>query len=139
MRFFFERPSGCEAANFHISTLAGATTPLAIAAVPEVRASAEALRAEINELIANGFLGGKLDEWSPFSAEGTRSVWAEKAANERSLIYRYSLLLLLLFSCILAWLAYRAWRLRAGLDRAEAGRREAQRRFTAFMDRRSHL
>ncbi|MEP6716153.1 MAG: diguanylate cyclase [Terriglobia bacterium] len=128
------RPPGCETANFHISAIAGATAPLSIAAVPEMRAAANALRDEITNLTKDGFLSGRLDEWSPFSAEGIRSVWAEREADRRSRIYRYSLFVILLLAWVLGWLAYRAWRLKQAAERAETGRREAQRRFTAFMD-----
>jgi len=128
------RPPGCEAANFQVANLAGATTPLSIAAVPEVRAGAKALRDEITALNKDGFLSSRLDEWSPFSAQGTRSILAEEAANERSRIYSYCLVLIVLFSSLLAWAAYRAWSLKHAAERAESGRREIQRRFTAFMD-----
>ncbi|MDP9171181.1 MAG: diguanylate cyclase, partial [Acidobacteriota bacterium] len=129
-----ERPPGCETANFHISTLPGAMSPLSIAAVPEMRDTASALRDEITNLTKDGFLSGKLDEWSPFSPEGTRSVWAEEQADQRSRIYRIWLLVVILLASVLAWLAYRAWSLKQAAERAESGRREAQRRFTAFMD-----
>ena len=128
------RPAGCETARFHISTLPGAASPLSIAAVPEVRETAQALRDGISELTTNGFLSAKLDEWSPFSAEGTRSIWAEEEANKRSTIYRYSLILIGFLASGLAWLTWRAWRLKQKAETAEGGLREAQRRFTAFMD-----
>lgn len=128
------RPAGCETARFKISTLAGATTPLGIAAVPEVRDTAVALRDEIHKLATDGFLSAKLDEWSPFSAEGTRSVWAEEQANLRSNIYRICLIVIVLLASGLAWLAWRAWQLKEMAELADAGKREAQRRFTAFMD-----
>lgn len=82
--FLLVRPAGCESASFHMAALPGATSPLAIAAVPEIAASARALRDEISHLTADGFLGRKLDEWSPFSAEGTRSIWAEQEAKNRA-------------------------------------------------------
>lgn len=128
------RPPGCETAHFHISSLPGATSPLGIAAVPEIRRAAESLREEIRTLTTDGFLSSKLDEWSPFSAEGTRSVWAEEEANKRSSIYRLGFILILLLASGLAWLAWRGWQLKLVAETADAGRREAQRRFAAFMD-----
>jgi diguanylate cyclase (GGDEF)-like protein/PAS domain S-box-containing protein len=129
-----DRPEGCEQTHFHISTLPGATSPLSIAAVPEVREAAEALREGIAELTTDGFLSAKLDEWSPFSAEGTRSIWAQQQATERSRIYRTTLIVILFLAMGLALVAWRAWRLKGKAERAEASLRDAQRRFTAFMD-----
>ncbi len=128
------RPAGCEATRFNISNLPGATSPLSIAAVPEVREAAAALRDSIAELTTNGFLSAKLDEWSPFSAEGTRSIWAEEEANKRSAVYRYSLIIIALLASGLALVAWRAWRLKQKAELAEAELRDSQRRFTAFMD-----
>jgi diguanylate cyclase (GGDEF)-like protein/PAS domain S-box-containing protein len=128
------RPPGCETANFQVSSLAGATTPLSIMAVPAFRDAAKALRDEITVLSRDGYLSGRLDEWSPFSAQGTRSIWAEEQARERSQVYVYCLVLIMVFLVVLAWVAFRAWSLKQAAERAEAGRREIQRRFTAFMD-----
>jgi hypothetical protein len=50
------RPEGCETASFNISALSGAASPLSIAAVPEVKEAAAALREEIRTLTTNGFL-----------------------------------------------------------------------------------
>src|SRR5205807_4235083 len=93
-----------------------------------------ALRDEIRILAQDGFLSAKLDEWSPFSAEGTRSVWAEQEAVKRGNIYRVSLILIAFLASGLAWLAWRARQLRLKAEAADAGKREAQRRFAAFMD-----
>jgi diguanylate cyclase (GGDEF)-like protein/PAS domain S-box-containing protein len=128
------RPEGCETASFHIASLPGSAGPLHLAAVPEARGAATALRAEIANLTSDGFLSSKLDEWSPFSAPGTRSVWAEEDANKRSSIYRFSLILIIVLASGLAWLALHAWQLKLTAELADAGRREAQRRFAAFMD-----
>jgi diguanylate cyclase (GGDEF)-like protein/PAS domain S-box-containing protein len=128
------RPEGCETTQFHIALLPGVASPLRIAAVPEVRDAAAALRAEIGNLTRDGFLSRKLDEWSPFSAQGTRSVWAEEEANKRSNNYRLTLILIIVLASGLAWLALRAWQLKLTAELADAGRREAQRRFAAFMD-----
>jgi len=128
------RPPGCESAHFQVANLTGATTPLTIAAAPEVAGSAEKLRSAIADMGQDGFLSSRLDEWSPFSAQGTRSILAEEAANRRTRVYSYCLAAILVLSSVLAWLAYRAMHLRAAAERAEAGRLEIQRRFTAFMD-----
>ena len=128
------RPAGCEKANFQVSSLVGAMTPLSIVAVPAARPVAKALRDEITILSRNGYLSAKLDEWSPFSAQGTRSIWAEEQANERSRVYIYCLIIILVFAGFLACTAYRAWSLQIAAERAEASRREIQRRFTAFME-----
>ena len=128
------RPPGCETANFEVSGLAGAMTPLSIVAVPSAGPAAKALRDEITILSRNGYLSGKLDQWSPFSAQGTRSIWAKEQANERSRIYAYCLIVIMFFSAFLTWAAFRAWRLKKAAERAESGRREIQRRFTAFME-----
>jgi diguanylate cyclase (GGDEF)-like protein/PAS domain S-box-containing protein len=128
------RPAGCETADFHIATIQGATSPLSIAAVPEISAAAAALRDEITTLTKNGFLSARLDQWSPFSAEGTRSVWAGEEAEQRSRVYRFCLMLIVILATILGWVAYRARSLKQAAERAESGRLDAQRRFTAFMD-----
>ncbi len=128
------RPAGCEQANFRIANLTGATTPLTMAAVPEAAAPADILRAKIADMGRDGFLSARMDQWSPFSAQGTRSILAEEAANDRSRMYSYAMIAILLLSAGLAWAALRARGLRKTAERAEAGRREIQRRFTAFMD-----
>lgn len=128
------RPPGCESAQFQVANLTGATTPLTMAAVPEVAQTAEMLRSAIADMGQDGFLSARFDEWSPFSAQGTRSIIAEEAANRRSRIYSSWLTAIMVLSSVLAWVAYRAWRLRRAAERAEAGRIEIQRRFTAFMD-----
>ena len=128
------RPDGCERVNFHIASLNGATTPLSIAATPRVRAAAQKIREEITAMSKDGFISAKLDEWSPFSAQGTRSIWAEEAANERSRIVSYAMLLVFVFCIVLAWVAWRAMTLKKAAEEAEAGRRDIQRQFTAFMD-----
>jgi diguanylate cyclase (GGDEF)-like protein/PAS domain S-box-containing protein len=128
------RPEGCESARFNISALAGATTPLGIIAAPDYRAEATALREGISELAADGYLTKKLDEWSPFSAEGARSVYAQQSANARNLTYRRAVALVLALACVLAWVAWRGFRLKRAAEDARANLAEAQRRFTAFMD-----
>lgn len=128
------RPPGCEDAHFNISALTGATTALAIIAVPEMKGVANNLRDGITELVADGYLARKLDEWSPFSAEGARSVWAQQEANARSQIYRRVVAVFFLLVVGLAWLAWRGYRLKRIPEEAQASLREAQRRFTAFME-----
>ncbi len=128
------RPPGCESADFRIANLTGATTPLMMAATPEAGSAAEALRARIAEMGKDGFLSARMDQWSPFSAQGTRSILAEEAANDRSRIYSYAMVAILILSLGLAWASFRATKLRSEAERAEKGRREIQRRFTAFMD-----
>ncbi|MCU1329089.1 MAG: sensor signal transduction histidine kinase, partial [Bryobacterales bacterium] len=128
------RPSGCETARFNISALPGATTPLGIVAVPEFRAEAALMREGIAELAADGYLSRKLDEWSPFSAEGARSVWAQQAANARNRVYGWAVSAVLTLALVLAWVAWRGFRLKRAAEEAQLLLRDAQRRFTAFMD-----
>jgi diguanylate cyclase (GGDEF)-like protein/PAS domain S-box-containing protein len=128
------RPPGCETAEFHVANLTGATTPLTLAAVPEAAEPAEMLRSAITEMSNDGFLGESLDQWSPFAAQGTRSIFEKEVAEERSRFYSYCLTIIAALGCVLAWLTFRALRLRGAAERAEAGRLEIQRRFTAFMD-----
>jgi diguanylate cyclase (GGDEF)-like protein/PAS domain S-box-containing protein len=128
------RPAGCEKTTFQIANLTGATTPLTIASVPEIAAEADRLRDEISAMGEDGFLSERMDQWSPFAAQGTRSILAEEAANSRSRIYSYCLVAILVFAAVLAWMAWRAVRLRRAAAAAEAGRREIQQRFTTFMD-----
>ena len=128
------RPAGCETASLQVSGLPGATRPLSIAAVPQARGAAKALRDEITVMSGDGSLAGILDRWSPFSSQGTRSMIARQEADARSRMFVLCLILILLFSSVLAWAALRARGLRKSAERAEAGRREMQRRFSAFMD-----
>ncbi len=100
------RPPGCETARFNISALTGATTPLGIIAVPERKAVANELSSGLSELVADAYLARKLDEWSPFSAEGARSVWAQQEANARSKIYHRVLALIVLLALVLGWLTW---------------------------------
>ena len=128
------RPEGCEGVNFHVTSLNGASTPLSIAATPRARAAAQKIREQIAAMSKDGYVSAKLDEWSPFSAQGTRSIWAEEAANERSRIISYAMVLVGVFCIVLAWVAWRAMTLKKAAEQAEAGRRDLQRQFTAFMD-----
>jgi diguanylate cyclase (GGDEF)-like protein/PAS domain S-box-containing protein len=128
------RPPGCEDTSFQIANLTGATTPLALVSTQAAAREADILRGRISDMGRDGFLSARMDQWSPFSAQGTRSILAEEEANERTRIYSSILIVILAFSGVLGWLAWRAWRLRNAAVRAEAGRREIQRRFTAFMD-----
>jgi diguanylate cyclase (GGDEF)-like protein/PAS domain S-box-containing protein len=128
------RPPGCEQSDFNVANLTGATTPLTIAAVPEFADAAERLRSSITDMAQDGYLGGRLDLWSPFAAQGTRSIFEKEAAERRSRVYRYCLILIMVLSVVLAWVAWRALHLRRAAAYAEAGRLEIQRRFTAFMD-----
>lgn len=128
------RPAGCESAAFNIAAIPGASTPLAIISVPETARAARALRDEITALTRTGFLSAKLDEWSPFSAEGTRSVWAEEQAENRSVVYEVLSATIAVLALILGLLAVRAHRLRLIAERAQRSERETQRRFTAFME-----
>src|SRR5205823_920036 len=58
----------------------------------------------------------------------------EEEAVRRGNIYRASLMVILLLASGLGWLAWRAWHLRLKAELADAGMREAQRRFSAFME-----
>ena len=129
-----ERPEGCEKAPFNISSLSGSSTGLCILAVPEAGPTSELLRDGIQELVGNGFMTAKLDEWAPFSAVGARSIWAQQDANKRSRLYRYISLLVAGLALGLGWFAWRSWRLKLEAQSAETGLRDAQRRFNAFMD-----
>ncbi len=128
------RPPGCEETAFQIANLTGATTPLAMVSVPAAAREAEILRREIAKMGQDGFLSARMDRWSPFSAQGTRSILSEEAANDSSRIYRSGFFVILALTGVLGWLAWRASRLRKAAEAAESGRREIQRRFTAFMD-----
>ena len=99
-----------------------------------MKSAANELREGTRELVADGYLARKLDEWSSFSAEGARSVWAQQEANARSQIYRRILAVFFLLALGLAWLAWRGYRLKRIAEGAQASLREAQRRFTAFME-----
>lgn len=121
------RPAGCEAVNFHISSLRGVSAPLCIMAVPEAQGAAKQLRDEIARMADDGFLSAKLDEWEPFSAQGTRSLWAQQAAERRSRIYSYFAVAIGALAVVLIVLIHRARRLQTKL-------RDSQRRFAAFMD-----
>jgi diguanylate cyclase (GGDEF)-like protein/PAS domain S-box-containing protein len=129
-----DRPQGCEQAHFNISSLPESTTGLSILAVPEAAGDADALRKGIHTLVGNGFMTAKLDQWAPFSAVGARSVWAQQDANLRSRIYSYVAMVVALLAVGLGWFAYRSWQLKIEAERAGTELREAQRRFTAFMD-----
>jgi len=107
-----ERPGGCSNQIFRISTLSGARSPLSIAAVPEAHDAAEALRNEITALAREGALGAMLDEWSPFSAQGTTSIWARETAEQHSLIYRGLFRVILVFAVILCVIMRRALQLK---------------------------
>ena len=107
-----DRPLGCENLPLNISTVQGAVTPLAIAGVPEVATIVKELRAEIGKMAIGGELAEILDRWAPFSAEGTRSIWAERAAAATSRYMAIFAAALSFFAALLAWLAWRAVQLR---------------------------
>ncbi len=105
-----DRPKGCEQKVFHVSNLAGATSPLSIVATRNSTPAAAELRQAISVLARDGFLSAKLDEWSPVSAQGARSIWAREDAEQRSWIYRICLGLIAVFALFLIVAIRRAFR-----------------------------
>jgi PAS domain S-box-containing protein len=120
------RPEGCESQDFKLSTLSGASSPLSIMAVPEARNVAAELRDEVSNLARDGFLGSKLDDWTPLSAQGARSIWALEAAETWSNFYCASAWMILAFSAILGMGARRTFLLK----RAAQGGEERYRNLT---------
>ena len=79
---------------------------------------AKELREEISRLSRDGFLSARLDQWTPFSAAGTRSVWAAKSAEERSNAYLASLIVIVLSGAILIYMSRRAAKVRKVVESA---------------------
>ncbi len=103
-----KRPDACRGQTLKVASLAGATSNLSVMTVPEARAAGAALRTEISGMVHDGFLSAKLDEWSPFSAQGMRSLWALEAEEQRSRFYLTSATLILLFATFLTIAVRRA-------------------------------
>ena len=128
------RPPGCESSNFAVAALPGATVGLSLMATHDFSEQAKLLRQEIAILSGDGFLNARLEQWTPFSAAGTRSVWAAKSAEERSRVYLICLVGLVLFGFGLLYMSRHAADMRRTAKKAEARHREAERRFAAFME-----
>ena len=114
-----KRPEACWGRVFKVSSLVGAKSDLSVMTVPEARDAGTALRAEISTMVGDGFLSEKLDEWSPFSAQGMRSLWAREAAEQKSRFYRASAAMVFLFATFLTIAARRANSLKKRAQRSE--------------------
>jgi diguanylate cyclase (GGDEF)-like protein/PAS domain S-box-containing protein len=124
-----DRPKGCEQQVFKIASLPRAIFPLSIVSVRQAAPAAWELRKEISTLASDGFLSRKLDEWTPFSAQGTRSIWAREEAEERSRIYRICLGLILVFALFLIAEVRRAFRQKRAAQRMLAELQASEQRW----------
>jgi diguanylate cyclase (GGDEF)-like protein/PAS domain S-box-containing protein len=124
-----DRPKGCENAAFTISSLHDATVSLSLMSTKEYARTARVLREEITRLANNGFLSAKLDEWTPFSAEGTRSIWAAKASEVRTRTYQIAFSLILAVSFALLYMSRRTHLARKAAERAELERKASEQRW----------
>lgn len=103
-----ERPDSCADLALNISRIPDAVTPLSIMAVPEMAALAVELRSEIGRMAVDGKLGAAVNQWIPFSAEGERAIWSERAIVTR---FRYTVAIasiLLAGMIILGFIAHRS-------------------------------
>jgi len=75
-----DRPDSCTDLALNIFRIPDAVTPLSIMAVPEMAGLAGELRSEIGKMASDGKLGAAVNQWIPFSAEGERAIWSERAA-----------------------------------------------------------
>lgn len=103
-----ERPDSCADLALNVSRIPDAVTPLSIMAVPEMAALAVELRSEIGRMAVDGKLGAAVNQWIPFSAEGERAIWSERAIVTR---FRYTVVIasiLLAGMIILGFIAHRS-------------------------------
>lgn len=121
-----ERPDSCGDIALNISRIPDAVTPLSIMAVPEMAALASELRSEIGKMAFDGKFVAAVNQWIPFSAEGERAIWSERAAVAR---VRYLFAIassLLLGMIILGFVAHRSSVLRRAALAAKEELRKAQ-------------
>ncbi len=121
-----DRPDGCADVALQVSRIPDAVTPLSIMALPEVAGLARELRSEIGKMAFDGRLGAAVNQWIPFSAEGERAIWSERAQVTR---VRYLLAIacsLLAGIVVLGFVAHRASVLRRAAVAAKEDLSKAQ-------------
>ena len=107
-----DRPAGCGNLALKIANVAGATTSLSIAAVPESAPLARELRSEISNMAIEGVLGKIMEQWAPFSAEVGRSMGIERAQAVKNRFLAVLAVCSLGCGVLLGLLAHRAHKLR---------------------------
>ena len=121
------RPTACADASFRLTSIPGAHNELSLVANPEFSAQTRRLRDEIGKLEKSGLLSRALDKWCPFTAEGTRSEWLRKAADQRGRVLVAGSAAISILAFVLALVLARSLRLRRAL-------KDSERLFEAFFE-----
>jgi PAS domain S-box-containing protein len=107
-----DRPSGCEGANFKIRFAQGVTMDLSLLAKPPFAREADALRAEISKLAAEGAMTASLEKWAPFSSSETMAIFALSEAEDRRRIFADACWIGFGIALLFGWQALRMHRTR---------------------------
>jgi len=118
------RPRGCEAARFAMHVVPGAVVKSGIAALPDAASAADSLRAGISELARDGWLGDRLDQWSPVSSSELKSLMLLQHDEERQRWFLWTVLALAVIIALLGWQTVLAKKARERADLANRAKSE---------------
>jgi PAS domain S-box-containing protein len=107
-----DRPSGCEGARFKLSFAQGLSMDLSLLAQPRFAREADALRAEIGKLAAEGAMTSSLAKWAPFSSSETLAIFALKETEDRRRIFVNACWIALGIAILFGWQGLRVHRAR---------------------------
>jgi signal transduction histidine kinase/CheY-like chemotaxis protein len=102
----------------------GAVVKSGIAALPDAAAAADSLRTGISELARDGWLGDRLDQWSPVSSSELKSLMVLQHDEERQRWFLWTILALGVIMALLGWQTVLARKARARADQANRAKSE---------------
>jgi PAS domain S-box-containing protein len=124
-----DRPSGCEGANFKISFAQGVVMDLSLLAKPPFARQADALRAEISKLAAEGSMTASLEKWAPLSSSETMAIFVLREAEDQRRIFADACWIALGIAILFGWQALRVRRARQSEVKLSAALKFEQQRW----------
>jgi signal transduction histidine kinase/CheY-like chemotaxis protein len=118
------RPRGCESARFAFHAVPSAVVKAAIAALPEAAPAADSLREGISELARTGWLGDRLDQWSPISSSELKSLMLLRYGEEKQRWFGWTIFALSMITGLLGLQTLAARRARMRADHANRAKSE---------------
>ena len=118
------RPAGCESARFAFHAVPSAVVKASIAAAPDAAPAADSLREGISELARTGWLGDRLDQWSPISSSELKSLMILRYGEEKQRWFGWSIFALSMITGLLGLQTMAARRARVRADHANCAKSE---------------
>ncbi len=136
--FLLRRPPVCRGVDFRIDMLKQYRGDLAVMSTRAAGPVADALRAEVSHLAADGFLSDRLERWSASSSLEARSVYALGESERWNKLFRYGLAASLLVAFLLVWQIRRAQTAYARAAKAQNAAERANQAKSEFLANMSH-